>query len=465
MLAAYCAIEHTGGPAIAFTGGRVDATDASAAIAPGRLPGAEAGLAPKPSRCPVAHGGGGAGCPVAHGGGGAPSVSASPNKFDDGADDDVDELGRVKGWERLAAHMRTVFYRMGLSDREIVALISGGHLYGRCHPEHSGYAGPWVEEMTTWSNEYAADLLGDRWVLVTSDTPIGPLTCPDEEVRPAPGKRQYVSLGPPDKFERVHDTALDDYPPGQYVVSEGEEWINARATADASSPIVAQPEEGTTYTIVATARDPRGATDPAQANSIRGRVDAGGWVSLISGGAYPLLQRAPGPLAPRAGSYRVVAPKGAPLRRAAADAGTPTRATVPAGAVLNVLEAVAVAAPGGGGGAVDVFGRCAVADVTAVCIGDAGAVIADDGCLWLTISCAADGGVLCDRVEPGYLVNNDGDGVAADPTSVTEAVALKEDDPPIKQMMLVSDMVLLWDEGFKEHLEVPPARADDDVSR
>ena len=63
-------------------------------------------------------------------------------------------------------------------------------------------------------------------------------------MRPAPGKRQYVSLGPPDKFERVHDAALDDYPPGQYVVSEGEEWINARATADASSPIVAQRVRG-----------------------------------------------------------------------------------------------------------------------------------------------------------------------------------------------------------------------------
>ena len=40
---------------------------------------------------------------------------------------------------------------------------------------------------------------------------------------------------------------------------------------------------------------------------------------------------------------------------------------------------------------------------------------------------ADDGGVLCDRIEEGYLLGD------AEPTA---------DDPPIKQMMLVSDMVL-----------------------
>ena len=44
--------------------------------------------------------------------------------------------------------MRKVFYRMGLNDRELVALLCGGHVYGRCHPELSGYAGPWVEEVS-----------------------------------------------------------------------------------------------------------------------------------------------------------------------------------------------------------------------------------------------------------------------------------------------------------------------------
>ena len=373
ILAAYVAIEHTGGPSIAFEGGRVDACHAAAAVCPGRLPGAEAGC----------------------------------------EKEGVDEQGRVLGWEKLAAHMRTVFYRMGLSERELVALVCGGHLYGRCHPEHSGYAGPWIEDMTHWSNEYAADLVGDRWTLVTSETPIGPLTCPDPEVRPAPGKRQYVSLGPPDAFERVEGGGdAKDYPPGQYVVSEGEEWINARATPDPKSAIVAQPVEGVTYTIVETRANPAG-------GGVRGRVDAGGWVSIVSGGAYPLLQRVDGALEPRgACTYRVVAGAGAPVRAAADGASALVRTAAP-NADLGVGEATL------GPDGASIFAKVA------------------DG--WLTIARADDGGVLCDRIEEGYLLGD------AEPTA---------DDPPIKQMMLVSDMVLLWDDDFRAVLE---EYADDDT--
>ena len=36
-------------------------------------------------------------------------------------------------------HIRNeVFYRMGFGDQEIVALLCGGHVYGRCHPNFSG---------------------------------------------------------------------------------------------------------------------------------------------------------------------------------------------------------------------------------------------------------------------------------------------------------------------------------------
>ncbi|CAE7946189.1 alxA [Symbiodinium sp. KB8] len=120
ILASYVALENTNGPRIAFTGGRVDAPE-ERAVAPGRLPGAEHGLA---------------------------------------AGMEVDEEGRLKGWENLAQHIRDVFGRMGITDREAVALICGGHVYGRCHPEStgSGYAGAWVEMPTLFSNEYAADM-------------------------------------------------------------------------------------------------------------------------------------------------------------------------------------------------------------------------------------------------------------------------------------------------------------------
>ena len=80
----------------------------------------------------------------------------------------------------------------GFNDREIVALLCGGHVYGRCHPSSSGYAGPWVEEPYKWSNEYAADMVGDEWRLVDhSDTWLDAQGA--AELRPAPGKLQYAS--------------------------------------------------------------------------------------------------------------------------------------------------------------------------------------------------------------------------------------------------------------------------------
>lgn len=48
-----------------------------------------------------------------------------------------------------AAHLRTIFNRMGFDDREIVVL-SGAHALGRCHAEASGYVGPWTATPTTF---------------------------------------------------------------------------------------------------------------------------------------------------------------------------------------------------------------------------------------------------------------------------------------------------------------------------
>lgn len=55
--------------------------------------------------------------------------------------------------------MRDVFYRMGFSDREIVALIGGGHTIGRCHKDRSGFEGPWTNTPLTVSNAYFKVLL------------------------------------------------------------------------------------------------------------------------------------------------------------------------------------------------------------------------------------------------------------------------------------------------------------------
>lgn len=64
--------------------------------------------------------------------------------------------------ENTISHLREVFYRMGFNDKEIVALI-GAHAVGRCHPEASGYWGPWTRAETTFSNEYFKELLTNTW--------------------------------------------------------------------------------------------------------------------------------------------------------------------------------------------------------------------------------------------------------------------------------------------------------------
>mmetsp|Transcript_949 Transcript_949/g.2769 ORF Transcript_949/g.2769 Transcript_949/m.2769 type:complete len:366 (+) Transcript_949:100-1197(+) len=158
IVAAYEALKQTGGPELEFSPGRKDGT-AETSVEPGRLPEAEHGLG-----------------------------------------DGVDEEGRINGWENLAKHIREVFNRMDFNDQEIVALISGGHVYGRCHREHSGYAGAWVENPIEFSNEFAADLIEDEWMMVEHDTKVNGVLIP-EETRPAPGKRQYMSKWEPSEEE------------------------------------------------------------------------------------------------------------------------------------------------------------------------------------------------------------------------------------------------------------------------
>ena len=65
--------------------------------------------------------------------------------------------------QKTADHLRDgVFYRMGFDDREIVAL-SGAHALGRCHPDASGYDGPWTPTPTTLNNGYYSLLLNVAW--------------------------------------------------------------------------------------------------------------------------------------------------------------------------------------------------------------------------------------------------------------------------------------------------------------
>ncbi|KAI7737951.1 hypothetical protein M8C21_015144 [Ambrosia artemisiifolia] len=58
-----------------------------------------------------------------------------------------------------SSHLRDVFYRMGFSDKDIVAL-SGGHTLGKAHPERSGFdAKPWTKDPLKFDNSYFIELL------------------------------------------------------------------------------------------------------------------------------------------------------------------------------------------------------------------------------------------------------------------------------------------------------------------
>ncbi|CAJ1426308.1 unnamed protein product [Effrenium voratum] len=359
ILGAYVALEHTLGPRIKFTGGRVDAPEEHA-VAPGRLPGAERGLAESM---------------------------------------EVDEQGRIKGWENLAAHIRTVFGRMGITDREAVALICGGHVYGRCHPNASGYAGAWVENPTFFSNEYAADMVGDRWMLVAHDTVMPDGGQVPEEVRPAPGKRQYIDLS---KYEGEADEAVrqapdaQEFPPGKYrCVSQ---WVNCREQPDVSSPIQGRFVQDEELSLLAV---------KVFGTAVRGLAERGGWVSIVGSGGKRLFERVGSLEArPLVGRYRVRSAGGASVLETPSGQET---ARLQAGEEFEVEEVVL---PSSGD---SIVGRLSGG--------------------W--VSLFGHDKLMCERIVEGYN---------------------EKPRKPIKgqtghQMMLVSDMVLLWDANFRKHLE------------
>ncbi|ETO26381.1 ascorbate peroxidase [Reticulomyxa filosa] len=71
--------------------------------------------------------------------------------------------GRLPDGSKKLDHLRDVFYRMGFSDREIVAL-SGAHTMGRCHADRSGFEGPWTADPLKFDNTYFQDLVSKKWV-------------------------------------------------------------------------------------------------------------------------------------------------------------------------------------------------------------------------------------------------------------------------------------------------------------
>lgn len=129
---------------------------------------------------------------------------------------DIPPNGRLPDAAQGTKHLRDVFYRMGFNDQDIVAL-SGAHALGRCHPDRSGYDGPWTYTPTRFSNQYFKLLKSLKWVKKVWD---GPEQFVDSETKELmmlptdlallddPDMKKYVDIYANDKEAFFKDFAL-----------------------------------------------------------------------------------------------------------------------------------------------------------------------------------------------------------------------------------------------------------------
>lgn len=66
--------------------------------------------------------------------------------------------GRLPDAKQGASHLREIFYRMGLTDKDIVAL-SGGHTLGKAHKDRSNFEGQWTRDPLKFDNSYFVELM------------------------------------------------------------------------------------------------------------------------------------------------------------------------------------------------------------------------------------------------------------------------------------------------------------------
>jgi len=114
-----------------------------------------------------------------------------------------------KELKAVAHKIRKIFLDViGTTEQYTVALIAGGHSFGRCHPEISGYAGPWQSNPGYFNNVYCKKLLSEDWKLVdrTMEDCSGDMIT---GLKPLGMRRQYVNKGGKgDLMMLVSDMAL-----------------------------------------------------------------------------------------------------------------------------------------------------------------------------------------------------------------------------------------------------------------
>lgn len=97
---------------------------------------------------------------------GGPAIEFIPGR----ADTDVPDQDNIPNPREGADHLRTVFYRMGLDDKDIVVL-TGAHALGGAHKDRSGFDGNFTQNPLKFDNSYYVELLkGDTPGLVKFPT-------------------------------------------------------------------------------------------------------------------------------------------------------------------------------------------------------------------------------------------------------------------------------------------------------
>lgn len=102
---------------------------------------------------------------------GGPVIPWKPGRVDAVDEKACPPDGNLPDAAKKEDHIRDIFYRMGFSDQEIVALV-GAHAVGRCHTDRSGFDGPWTKAPTMFSNEYFRELVENKWTKRNWNGPI-----------------------------------------------------------------------------------------------------------------------------------------------------------------------------------------------------------------------------------------------------------------------------------------------------
>ncbi|KAG6505672.1 L-ascorbate peroxidase 3-like [Zingiber officinale] len=156
---------------------------------------------------------------------GGPTIEFVPGRRDSSV---CPREGRLPDAKKGAPHLRDVFCRMGLTDKDIVAL-SGGHTLGKAHPERSGFDGAWTSEPLKFDNSYFIELLkGETEGLLKLPS--------DKALLGDPEFRRYVEL-----YAKDEDAFFKDYAESHKKLSElGFTPRGSTAKSVADSTILAQ---------------------------------------------------------------------------------------------------------------------------------------------------------------------------------------------------------------------------------